>query len=152
MPQETHEDKDEDYYNQIIARLYREPLLSQAAAAKKKQVKVEEDNAKTAGQTEQAASPEFEENKPGEKETKVNQTEEQTSPISFNVPDDKPDNAEPLNATLTPDGQKAQPEGREERETSSTEDTPRPKAPSFLDKLKQHLKKGLTDFTRDFDE
>jgi hypothetical protein len=36
--------------------------------------------------------------------------------------------------------------------SSSTEDTPRPKAPSFLDKLKQHLKKGLTDFTRDFDE
>ena len=36
------------------------------------------------------------------------------------------------------DGQKAQPEGRKARETSSTEDSPRPKAPLLLPYL-HHL-------------
>ena len=36
LPDDKHDDSDEEYYNQIIAKLYREPLLSQSAAAKKK--------------------------------------------------------------------------------------------------------------------
>ena len=43
LPDDKHDDSDEEYYNQIIAKLYREPLLSQNAAAKKKAEKKTED-------------------------------------------------------------------------------------------------------------
>ena len=159
MPQETHDDKDEGYYNQIIAKLYREPLLSQAAAAKKKQEKTDKEKDKNADITDPAVGSVVEEGKPeGEMigdemifgEDKAG--EESSPSVSFNMSDSQTDTAEPQSAFPPRDGQKAQSAGQDGGEASPVPDHSHPKAPSFLDRLKQHLKKGLTDLTRDIEE
>lgn len=159
MPQETHDDKDEDYYNQIIAKLYREPLLSQAAAAMKKQEKADKEKDKNADITDSAVSSVAEKGKPEEKMIGdevifgEDKTGEEPSPsVSFNMGDSQTDTAEPQSAIPARDGQEAQSAGQDGGETSSAADHSHSKAPSFLDRLKQHLKKGLTDLTRDIEE
>lgn len=169
MPDDKHDDNDEEFYNQIISKLYREPLLSQATAAKKKQEKSDEEKGKNAGITDAAADNEPEDGKPvgGETEGMMpgegkpgeeklfgeGRVGEAPSPaISFNMGDSLTDTAEPDSAIPARDGQKVQPAGQDGGEASPAVDHPHPKAPSFLDRLKQNLKKGLTDLTRDIEE
>ena len=139
LPDDKHDDSDEEYYNQIIAKLYREPLLSQNAAAKKKAEKKSEDT----------------DNTPEPENHTVEQEHEGTSTsFSFDMSgkgaETKEIKKEPASET---DDQKVslmKPEAKT--------DSPKPtndsshKIPSFLDKLKEHLKKGLTVLTSDVDE
>ena len=133
MPQETHDDNDEEYYNKIIAMLYREPLLSQAAAAEKKAEKAGEVNGEAPGSaSRQAAQNQHEETAGGaadvETATEAARTDEtKSTSITFDMSD------------------------KQEATPASTQ-APHSKAPSFLDKLKQHLKKGITNLTSDIDE
>lgn len=139
LPDDKHDDSDEEYYNQIIAKLYREPLLSQNAAAKKKAEKKTEDT----------------DNIPEPENHTVEQEHEGTSTsFSFDMSgkgaETKEIKKEPASET---DDQKV-PLMKPEAKTESpkpTDDSSH-KVPSFLDKLKGHLKKGLTVLTSDVDE
>lgn len=143
MPDDRHDDNNEDeYYDEIISKLYREPLLSQTAT-KKKQDKITEERNNTTDTIPQETSP------------KEDNADEAKSPsISFDITDTKAD-TEATKEDSTPiiDHQDELPTepGKEEESPVSTGD-PQPKAPSFLDRLKQHLKKSLTEFTSDLDE
>lgn len=139
LPDDKHDDSDEEYYNQIIAKLYREPLLSQNAAAKRKAEKKTEDTANT---------PE------PEKHTVEQEHEGTSTSFSFDMSgkgaETKEIKKEPASET---DDQKV-PLMKPEAKTESpkpTDDSSH-KVPSFLDKLKGHLKKGLTVLTSDVDE
>lgn len=139
LPDDKHEDSDEEYYNQIIAKLYREPLLSQNMAAKKK-----------AGEETQETDKAIE---------TVNQTvphgQEETSPsFSFDVSDKR---TETQKSTEEPaqknDGYETKSAGTEiKTEPLKTTDEAPHKTRSFLDKLKEHLKKGITVLTSDVEE
>lgn len=139
LPDDKHDDSDEEYYNQIIAKLYREPLLSQNAAAKKKAEKKTEDT----------------DNIPEPENHTVEQEHEGTSTsFSFDMSgkgaETKEIKKEPASET---DDQKV-PLMKPEAKTESpkpTDDSSH-KVPSFLDKLKGHLKKGITVLTSDVDE
>lgn len=139
LPDDKHDDSDEEYYNQIIAKLYREPLLSQNVAAKKKAEKKTEDT----------------DNIPEPENHTVEQEHEGTSTsFSFDMSgkgaETKEIKKEPASET---DDQKV-PLMKPEAKTESpkpTDDSSH-KVPSFLDKLKGHLKKGITVLTSDVDE
>lgn len=139
LPDDKHDDSDEEYYNQIIVKLYREPLLSQNAAAKKKAEKKTEDT----------------DNIPEPENHTVEQEHEGTSTsFSFDMSgkgaETKEIKKEPASET---DDQKV-PLMKPEAKTESpkpTDDSSH-KVPSFLDKLKGHLKKGITVLTSDVDE
>lgn len=139
LSDDKHGDSDEEYYNQIIVKLYREPLLSQNAAAKKKAEKKTEDAANT---------PE------PEKHTVEQEHEGTSTSFSFDMSgkgaETKEIKKEPASET---DDQKV-PLMKPEAKTESpkpTDDSSH-KVPSFLDKLKGHLKKGITVLTSDVDE
>lgn len=140
MPDDRHDDNDDDYYDQIISKLYREPLLSQTA--KKKQEKPAEAQVNAADTT------------PHETTPKVDNTDESTSPsISFDVLETKVETEETKeDPAASIDNQVDQPTTQEKEESPLSTDEPQPKVPSFLDRLKKHLKKGLTEFTSDIDE
>lgn len=139
LPDDKHDDSDEEYYNQIIAKLYREPLLSQNAAAKKKAEKKTEDT----------------DNTPEPENHTVEQEHEGTSTsFSFDMSgkgaETKEIKKEPASET---DDQKVplmKPEAKSESPKPTNDSSHR--VPSFLDKLKGHLKKGLTVLTSDVDE
>lgn len=139
LSDDKHGDSDEEYYNQIIAKLYREPLLSQNAAAKKKAEKKTEDAANT---------PE------PEKHTVEQEHEGTSTSFSFDMSgkgaETKEIKKEPASET---DDQKVplmKPEAKTESPKPTNDSSH--KVPSFLDKLKGHLKKGLTVLTSDVDE
>lgn len=153
MPQDVHDDNDEEYYNKIIAKLYREPLLSQAAA-KKKALEAAEEKEKSADTTSDQAAETPHEKKPDEEKTNEKKTEEEHSPsLSFNISDIQATSPAPEEKTESKvEAPEVQPVAPDKRETPPAAQPSRPAPSSFLNRLKQHLKKGLTDLTSDIDD
>ena len=142
LPDDKHEDSDEEYYNQIIAKLYREPLLSQSAA-KKKAGNVPKETEKT------PRTPDAPLN--GNK-TEDHGDAEMSPSISFDMTRKETDTKETKKETdQEADGLEAEPAKLKENSPKATDVAPH-KVPSFLDKLKGHLKRGLTVLTSDMDE
>lgn len=160
MPQDVHDDNDEEYYNQIIAKLYREPLLSQAAAAKKKVLEAAEEKEKPAGEAGAIASQNADEDKSSEEKSGEEKSgeeeigEEKSPSLSFNMADIQSaptgtyENTEPK--IETPEKQPTE-TGSEEKAPASAQPS-RHTSSSFLNRLRSHLKKSLTDLTSDIDE
>lgn len=142
LPDDKHEDSVEEYYNQIIAKLYREPLLSQSAA-KKKAGNVPKETEKT------PRTPDAPLN--GNK-TEDHGDAEMSPSISFDMTRKETDTKETKKETdQEADGLEAEPAKLKENSPKATDVAPH-KVPSFLDKLKGHLKRGLTVLTSDMDE
>lgn len=142
LPDDKHEDSDEEYYNQIIAKLYREPLLSQSAA-KKKAGNIPKETEKT------PRTPDAPLN--GNK-TEDHGDAEMSPSISFDMTRKETDTKETKKETdQEADGLEAEPAKLKENSPKATDVAPH-KVPSFLDKLKGHLKRGLTVLTSDMDE
>lgn len=142
MPDDKHDDNDEEYYDQIISKLYREPLLSQTAAKKRPDGVTRMAKAGDADAAEREATE-------GEKAD-----DEKSPSISFEIGGAETGTAA-TREEPAPIVENEVPEPTmQEEETESPRPTggPQPKAPSFLDKLRKHLKKGLTEITSDIDE
>lgn len=136
MPNDDHKDEDdEEYYDNIISKLYREPLLSQSNKQHKETVKetTKEETEDTASQNTITldVNPEpVTEKDPNEDNTVIHSTEK--APVMNEV--DKTT------------------EHIQDKEETIGKNTETPKSPTFLERLKSHLKKGFNDLTSDIDE
>ena len=142
LPDDKHDDSDEEYYNQIIAKLYREPLLSQNAAAKKKAEKTPTETEMTPKTPESGK----------QAEDKDDEAVSPTIPFDMTCKGTEAKEVKKETAPKT-ETHEAEPATPDEKAASATfaDDAPH-KIPSFLDKLKGHLKRGLTVLTSDLDE
>lgn len=145
LPDEKHDDdNDEAYYDQIISKLYREPLLSQRTSVSQEDAsetaKAEETPAGTVSfqvtGTEANPSPSTDEN--STTDAFDDSVAEPVADATDEIPGDRQEHHPTMHQEPTPS-------------TAST-DGSTTKAPSFLDRLKSHLKKGLTEFASDIDE
>lgn len=142
LPDDKHDDSDEEYYNQIIAKLYREPLLSQNAAAKKKAEKTPTETEMTSKAPESGK----------QAEDKDDEAVSPTIPFDMTCKGTEAKEVKKETAPKT-ETQEAEPAKPDEKAASATfTDDAHHKIPSFLDKLKGHLKRGLTVLTSDLDE
>lgn len=143
MHDDRHDDNDDDYYDQIISKLYREPLLSQTVAKKRLEKIAENTKNVDIDTVKQEATVE---------EKKDNG--EISPSFSFDIEDTKTNSEDTKKEpVLKNDNQEVNTDTHDEKpESSVSTDEYHPKTSSFLDKLKKHLKKGLTEFTSDLDE
>lgn len=141
---DNNEENDEEFYDQIISKLYREPLVSQTAAKNKQKKPAEEakdadavsqETSWEAGNTGEAKSP-----TPSFGVTGTMASEEGAGDESAQIVGNQGDGP-------------AIPKGDVEPSVPTGE--PHPKAQTFFDRFKRYLKnlkKGLAEITNDIDE
>lgn len=124
MPDDDHEKDDDGHYDRIIAKLYREPIIGGWRPGNMKKYGKPQTPAPEEPATDNEETPNTEER----------EAAEATQPA-------------------TPDTvQTAQPEPEPDPVEPQAEPTPEPRHLSFLQSLKIHLQKGLTQITSDIEE